>query len=54
MGLIDRTFKLDVMGEGDDTSLSRDKLWDKMPMLEGQGASKDPQPVALRSVKIPR
>jgi len=34
--------------EGDNTRLARDKLWDDTLKLEGQGASEEPQPGALR------
>ncbi|GAB0204069.1 mitochondrial enolase superfamily member 1 [Grus japonensis] len=42
------SFKLALKEEADNIRLPYDELWDDMPRLEGQGASKGPQPVAQR------
>jgi len=38
-----------LKGEGDNSRLACDKLWDDMPRIEGGGANEGPQPLALRS-----
>ncbi|OPJ81218.1 hypothetical protein AV530_017088 [Patagioenas fasciata monilis] len=41
-----------MIREGDDISLGCEKLCHEMPRIEGQGASEDPQLVALRDVVL--